>query len=346
MRAQVLFFVLLIFAACGDETLSSPADEKDAAGGAPVGASRSDAGKSRDAGSLTVRDAEVDAPSEEDGGLEQGDAGSMPVEEADAGSEDASLSARLPPVGSTDGDGPYETKQELETGPSTSSGIFRPAELGKGGVKHPIFVWGCGGTTTPETYADVLNQVASHGFVVVAEVAEVGDNGAPLKASIDWILAENERADSVFHQRLDTSKVALGGHSIGSVNSFYIATDARLTTTIHVAGGSLDNVNNPFAATTGMGGKKLVHPVAYICSQSDTFGNVEKTEKDYANTSVPAFMTTITGADHLSATRDGLPAIIAWLRWQLAGEHGRRAAFLDAKGEFSSGRYVSKNKNW
>jgi hypothetical protein len=57
-------------------------------------------------------------------------------------------------------------------------------------------------------------------------------------------------------------------------------------------------------------------------------------------------MTVINGADHVSATKDGLPVIIAWLRWQLAGETDRRASFLDAKGAFSTGRFVSKSKNW
>jgi hypothetical protein len=145
---------------------------------------------------------------------------------------------------------------------------------------------------------------------------------------------------------VDTSKIALGGHSIGSVNAFLVADDPRLTTTVHVAGGSLDDVNDPFAETTGSGGRGLVHPVAYVCSMSDTFGNVEKTEKDYDNTSVPAWMTVMTGVNHTGAARSGLPAILAWLRWHLAGESERRSAFLDAGGEFSTGMFVSRSKNW
>jgi len=54
----------------------------------------------------------------------------------------------------------------------------------------------------------------------------------------------------------------------------------------------------------------------------------------------------MTGVDHVAAARQGLPAIIAWLRWQLAGERARRSDFLDAMGEFSRGMYVSKSKNW
>jgi predicted alpha/beta hydrolase family esterase len=252
----------------------------------------------------------------------------------------------LPAVTSVDTAGPFKTTQQLNSGPSSTSGLFYPTELGKDGLKHPIFVWGCGGTTTPSTYADMLGQIASHGFVVIGEVAEIGDNGAPLKTCIDWATDENERAQSMFYQKLNTAKIALGGHSIGSANAFYVATDPRLTTTIHVAGGSMDNINDPYAATTGQGGKNLVHPVAYICSENDMFGNVEKTEKDYANTTVPAFMTIMKGTEHIGAAQAGLPAITGWLRWHLGDETERRNMFLDPQGEFCTGIFVSKSKNW
>jgi hypothetical protein len=262
-----------------------------------------------------------------------------------AGSGGSGLPA-LPPATSTAGPGSFQTTQNLRSGPMGSSGVFRPTELGKDGIKHPIFVWGCGGGSTPSTYAELMSQVASHGFVVIAESSAIGDGGAPLTAAIDWLIAENARAQSEFYQMLDGSKIALGGHSIGSANAFLVGADPRLTTTIHVAGGSLDMPGNINAPTTGRGGKGLIHPVAYVCSQMDQFGNVEKTELDYQNTTAPAWMTVMTGVDHVAAARAGLPAIVAWLRWQLAGEIRWRDAFLDPMREFNRGMYVSKNKNW
>ncbi|HKP57366.1 MAG TPA: hypothetical protein VJV78_11630, partial [Polyangiales bacterium] len=265
---------------------------------------------------------------------------------AAGGAAGASSTPSLPAVPNTNGAGPFETMQDLRSGPKGASGVFRPRELGKDGLLHPLFVWGCGGGSTPTTYAELMTQIASHGFVVIAETSQINDNGAPLTAAIDWLIAENMRADSPFFKKLDTSKIGLGGHSIGSANSFIVGPDPRLTTTLHVAGGSLDMPGNINAPTTGKGGKGLVHPVAYICSQMDQFGNVEKTELDYMNTTAPAWMTVMSGVDHVAAARQGMPAIIAWLRWHLAGESQRRAAFLDPMGEFNSGKYVSKNKNW
>jgi hypothetical protein len=252
----------------------------------------------------------------------------------------------LPKVANLNGDGPFQTKQDLASGPKRASGLFQPTELGKDGVKHPIFLFGCGGMSTPSAYAPELSRIASHGFVVLADVSAIGDNATVFKASLDWIVAENSRMGSPFYGKLDTTKIAAGGHSIGSVNAFAFGTDPRLTTTIHVAGGSLDDANNPNAPTTGMGGKALIHPTAYICDKNDTFANDTKAAADYKATTAPVFFTLMTGTDHIGVFKAALPAIVGWLRWQLGGEVERRSMFLDPTGEFCSGQYMSVSKNW
>lgn len=105
------------------------------------------------------------------------------------------------------------TMQDLTSGPSRQSGLFRPVDLGREGIKHPIFVWGCGGGSTPTTYAELLNSVASYGFVVIAETSQINDGGAPLRAAIDWMIAEANRDGSALFGKLDTTKIAIGGHS-------------------------------------------------------------------------------------------------------------------------------------
>ena len=317
-------------------------------GQGPGGATPLASGGSSGAPAITAGQGGGGASGAATGGTGPGAGGAMAsggTASASGGSAGANA-ATLPPVTSTDVAGPFMTSQDLATGPRGKSGLFRPSELGKNGLKHPLFVWGCGGMSTPSSYANELNRIASHGFVVLAEVSTIGDNGAPLKAAIDWLISENDRAQGILYQKLDTTKIGLGGHSIGSVNAFIVAPDPRLTTSIHVAGGSLDDVNNPSGPTTGQGGKKLTHPAAYICSENDIFGNVAKTQADYDQTTVPVFFTIISGADHVGATQAGLPAIIAWLRWQLGGESARRSSFLDPQGDFCTGKFVSKSKNF
>jgi hypothetical protein len=81
-------------------------------------------------------------------------------------------------------------------------------------------------------------------------------------AAADWIAAENTRKASALYGKVALNKLGVGGHSIGSANAFIAGRDPRFATSVHVACGSLDNVNDPFATTTGQGGKAPMHPVA------------------------------------------------------------------------------------
>jgi hypothetical protein len=240
----------------------------------------------------------------------------------------------LPPVNSVDADGPFATTVTQRTGPSRNAWVVRPTTLGANGLKHPIFLWGPGGGTGPADYEFHLRRLASHGFVVFS-VTSTG-NGSEMEAAMDWLVAENSRTASAYYQKLDVSKIAAGGHSQGSITTFAVAADARLTTTIHISGGSFD----------GNGHRSLRKPAAYMCGGSDTLA-LPNCERDYTNTSnVPVFYTVMANVSHTQAAREALPAMTAWLRWHLAGETQRRDSFLSTNCAFCTGKWSSKSKNW
>lgn len=239
----------------------------------------------------------------------------------------------LPPVSRVDADGPFTTTADTSTGPGRAGWVVRPATLGANGLKHPIFVWGPGAGTGPSNYDFHLRRIASHGFVVYAEVS-TGD-GNEMIAAINWLINENNRTASPYYQKLDTTKIAIGGHSRGSLSAFGAADDPRLTTTIHVAGGSFD----------GRGAFNLRKPAAYICGENDTIAT-PNCERDYRATTVPTFITIMDNVDHISAARAGLPAIVAWLRWHLGNETERRSMFVGAGCDFCTGMWDSESKNW
>jgi len=239
----------------------------------------------------------------------------------------------LPPVNSVDADGPFTTATDTSTGPGRNAWVARPTTLGANGLKHPIFVWGPGAGTGPSNYEFHLRRIASHGFVVYSEVS-TGD-GSEMRAAITWLINENNRAGSPYYQKLDTTKIAIGGHSRGSLSAFGAASDARITTSIHVAGGSFD----------GQGSSNLRKPAAYICGEADTSAT-PNCERDYRATTVPVFFTVMDNVDHINAARSGLPAIVGWLRWHIGGEVARRSMFIGAGCDFCSGMWVSQSKNW
>ena len=249
-------------------------------------------------------------------------------------------------------DGPHRTTQDLGSGPSGNSGLFYPTGVGTEGKVFPIFLWCCGGGSAPRDYAVRMNRIASHGFVVIAEVSS--GSGEELIEALEWLIEQNNNSRSPLYKRLDISpdyyaepggcsgggtvgtvNVAAGGHSLGSVGTFAIADDSRLRTTIHVAGGSFD----------GRGPNNLRNPAAYLAGENDSLAT-SNVERDYRNTTVPVFMTVMKGVGHIDATEKGLPAIIAWLHWHLGGQTWRQADFLQPGGVFTTGMWKSKSKNW
>jgi len=239
----------------------------------------------------------------------------------------------LPPVMSLSAKGPYAVTIDERGGGNTW--VFRPTDLGKDGVKHPIFVWGTGATSVPKQYTDHFTLIASHGFVVISP--NTGSvNGRLLTQALDWIIAQNSAAGSVYSGKLDTTKVAMGGHSLGSVSTFDAeATEKRLTTTIHIAGGSFDN----------RGSSKVKTPTAYICGASGDIA-LPQCQADFKSVGKqPTFYAELQGTGHVDAARKALPGMLGWLRWHLAGETQHRAQFSPG-GEFFQGIWKSQVKNW
>ncbi len=244
-----------------------------------------------------------------------------------------STGAPLPPVNRVDADGPYAVTVERNTGPGRSGWVVRPTTLGANGVQHPIFIWGPGAGTSPSSYEFHLRRIASHGFVVYSETST--SSGREMTAALDWLIAQNSSSRSPYYQRLDVSNIGAGGHSRGSLATFSIGSDPRLSTTIHVAGGSFD----------GRGSRNLRNPAAYICAENDASAT-SNCRRDYGATTVPVWFTVMDGSSHTSAARDGLPMIVAWLRWQLAGETERRTMFVDPSCDFCGRGYETQYKNW
>lgn len=231
--------------------------------------------------------------------------------------------------------GTYAVTTDQRAG--ANSWVFRPTDLGKDGVKHPIFVFGCGATSTPSQYVDHWTMVASHGFVVISPNNSSVDAPA-MKASLDWIIAQNDVKDSPYYQKLNTKKIAMGGHSLGSIATFdQEAMETRLTTTIHIAGGSFD----------GMGSSKVKTPTAYMCGQMDQDIASPQCKTDFDNVkNQPTYFVQLAGVDHVGAARQALPGIIGWLRWYLNDED-RKSMFVGPGCDFCKDKWANaKTKNF
>jgi pimeloyl-ACP methyl ester carboxylesterase len=186
----------------------------------------------------------------------------------------------------------------------------------------------------PAFYQEELRRIASHGFIVVAPVrATVGPDD--LKTALDWIIARNSDPGSVYLQKL-SGKYAMAGHSLGSLATFDAeASETRLTTSLHVAGGTLER----------NGAARVKTPTAFICGEADIARPGCEADFDAAGDQ-PTFLTIVDGGEHVQVMKPALPAILGWLRWHLAGETERKAMFTGPSGEFFQGKWDSRTKNW
>jgi hypothetical protein len=91
-----------------------------------------------------------------------------------------------------------------------------PANLGAGGLRHPILTWGNGTSATPNQYGTLLRHLASWGFVVVASTSPNTGTGDEMLAGEDYLVGANADATSPFYGHLDLNHIGAFGHSQGA----------------------------------------------------------------------------------------------------------------------------------
>jgi hypothetical protein len=86
---------------------------------------------------------------------------------ADAQTATTVAAAALPPTADYSGFGPFKTSSENNTGPDGTYTIVRPETLGKDGFLHAPIIFGPGIGGSVESMMNLLQRIASHGFVII-----------------------------------------------------------------------------------------------------------------------------------------------------------------------------------
>lgn len=238
--------------------------------------------------------------------------------------------------------------------------IYRPENLTPFGqnLKLPLVLWANGACYNYSTsYAPFLTEIASHGFLVIAIGPVTGGKGNDTKPSqlldaIDWATAENQRSGSKYAGKVDTTKIAVMGHSCGGLEALEVAPDPRVTTAViwssgvlndfsqgppmpvHVSKDTLQKLHSPVAYITG-GKQDVAYPNA-----SDDFARIQN---------IPAFMASLdVGHGGTYSQPNGGPfgvVGVAWLQWQLKNDSRAAKMFMGpACGLCVDSRWVIQQK--
>lgn len=268
---------------------------------------------------------------------------------ATAGAPAAPSGTILPAIDNPGTAGPFRS-EFVSTAPGLSShSLFIPSEPGSNG-KNPVVVWTCGNGGTVSFYQSFLEHLASHGFFVVADKGSSSDRLAEVESqgdAIAWVLAESMKAGGSY--KLDTTRIAVMGHSLGSLASFATAAkNEHIVTSIHFSGGL---TGNPVGFDMSWL-KSMTKPTAFLCGGRDTTAG-PACEQDFAQAppALPVFYGVLAGADHLGpfalTPRAGEygRAGVAWLRWKLAGDDKFTAWFAGASCTLCSSPWTAKQRN-
>lgn len=218
--------------------------------------------------------------------------------------------------------------------------VYRPSNLDSSGLCHPILVWANGRGDNPEqhppecivdpatntwcgTYPGLMNQLASHGFVVIASLSTTTSRGEPLPTivGLNWLLEQAEDPTSPYFHHLDTTQIGALGHSEGGASTSIAAADTRLRAIATISGAR---------ALNGLHG-----PALFICGQQDTVVPCDGIANTFRTvTDQPAVFLNNLAADHgswLGQNGSQGPtffALTAWFRLHLMDDRDNGRFFF------------------
>lgn len=260
--------------------------------------------------------------------------------------------------------GPFATATDKQVGPLAGAipdpihgdmqsrfNVYRPKDLAAGGYCYPIVIWSNGHGDQPEPappecvlnscghYATVMQQFASHGFVVVVSLSSTTSKGDPPPSSVglEWILAQADDPTSPYYHHLDTAHIGAAGHSEGGAATSKLASDPRISAISSVSGPSA----NP-----------MIHQPALLFVGGAEGASMATKATDVVDsiTEYPAMFIDNESVGHVNWSSQGvkgptISGLIAWFRVHLMDDTANRQYFYGASCTFCSDSRVTVMRN-
>jgi hypothetical protein len=234
--------------------------------------------------------------------------------------------AGAPPVGegcTPAPPGSFDTMIVTGTGPGGSYTIVQPTTLGEGGFKHPPVAWGNGLATSPTEYYALLENVASNGFVVIANPG-TGSDPQVVRAGLEWLIEQNgsgEYAGKLAADCAGTIGYSMGGGAaVGSGSHPAV----KAIVSIHGLQDASDRASGPILLTTS-DDDNFVTKAMFVQPCYDRSTVQPTILATHITGNAPSFGGHI---EPLGAGGEDAAPTIAWLRYWIYGDQAQRDWFF------------------
>ena len=236
--------------------------------------------------------------------------------------------------------GDYKAIMKEEAGLEAHT-VFVPQDLSAFSKKNPlpVLVWGNGAcTNSPWEHFKFLNEIASHGYLVVATgyiPMEEKPYQGPMSTtqqqieSIEWAISQNADPSSHYYNKIDVKNICAAGMSCGGLQTLYNCADPRIKTMM-ICNSGLFKESNRGQAKGGMpmpekAKLKEIHtPVIYILGGREDIAYENGMDDFHKINHVPACAANYPvghgGTYRQPHGGEFTVVALAWLDWQLKGD--------------------------
>ena len=242
------------------------------------------------------------------------------------------------------GTGPFKAVMATEESLPAHT-LFYPQDLSKFNEKNPlpVLVWGNGAcTNSPWEHYKFLNEIASHGYLVVATgfmpTFDANGNVQSYRGaqstteqqieSIGWAINQNKNQQSPLYKKVDVKHIAAAGMSCGGLQTLFNCADKRITTIMICNSGLFNSDGN--GAVPGMPMppksklKELKVPIIYILGGETDIAYGNGMDDFHRIDHVPAFAANfpVGHGGTYGQPHGGEFSVVAtaWLQWQMRGD--------------------------
>lgn len=235
----------------------------------------------------------------------------------------------LPPTDDYSDFGPFDPTSESNTGPGGNYTIVRPQTLGEDGFLHAPIIFGPGIGSAPSTMMNLLERIASHGFVIISRQLDGApgnaENNQRMIDGLDWLIEQHTTSGSDFEGMLAVEHAVSMGYSVGGTAAVDVAGHDAIVAVVSIHGHQAEPLEESSATFLLIGG------------ENDTMNDGQSwLAPTFDALEAPALFSLVEGADHGYPGRsvDGVqagveaPAMIAWIRHWVYGDQEARAYFF------------------